>query len=232
MKGKTVEVAPFDSYTYSVVNRYTKERFGSFDSVLEAKEYAGRFHCDYWGDRFGDTYNLTKEERDSYLSYRIHIKYTTDKTSNRYLRRPFLIVNQYGDIIPRTVICNLGRKPYRNKSWENRCARREVIEKGLVKGKGNVNKIKNDWSYNESWDDWNQKVDYVNSAIRFYRRIGTHYERKWNEACNNEYGDGLIRRKRCGRNLPTSWDDMSSGMHRLYKSWKHNSKRCQQYKTK
>jgi hypothetical protein len=232
MKGKTVEVAPFASFTYFLVNRYTKERFSSFESILDAKTYAGRFYCDWWGERFGDTYNLSKEERDAYLMYRICIKYDDNKNRLRNLRRPFLIVNQYGDIVSLSDIWDAGRKPYRNHGWEDRCKKRNTIESNLVKCKGDGNKIKSDWAYRESWNNYSQEVDYTNDSFGYFRRISTTAERRANLGCDADYGQGFVRGARSYRNIPNSWDDVNCGAYGLSACWKHNSKRRKQWKPK
>lgn len=135
------------------------------------------------------------------------------------------------EVEPFYQIQEVERKPYRNYGWEARSAKANIIERGLVKKKGDGNKIKSDWSYREYWNTWTNEVDYTNDSLGiYYRRIRTTAERRANTGCDADYGPGLVRRSRCWRNLPNSWDDYTCGAWSVRASWKHNSKRRKQWK--
>lgn len=233
MKGKTVEVAPFDSFTYTLVNRYTKERFGPFDSILEAKDRASiicsQSNAWNWYDLFSASYYVNSTERWNYLVYKV----ARDAGKRTYfnMRAPFLIINQYGDIVPVVTIRDASG-PYKPKNYEPR--RRYAFDtvSSRVKVKGDGNKIKSDWSVRKVWNRYDNDWDHKNYAFGYFRSIRTLNERRANEGCITEYGTGLVRAARNKRNLPNSWDDIYCGAYDLTASWKHNSKRRKQWKPK
>ena len=80
--------------------------------------------------------------------------------------------------------------------------------------KNNKNKLKS-----ETWS-W------------FYRGVRTSNEIRQNNAHVNEHGQNMVRAKRRGFNIPSSWDDKPNSRWDTRKNWKHNSKRRHQWKHK
>lgn len=64
----------------------------------------------------------------------------------------------------------------------------------------------------------------------WFRRFSTKQEKSCSLLHEIEYAEyGFKVRVRRGKNLPDSWDDLSSSVNYGVKGWKHNSKRKHQY---
>lgn len=224
MKDKTVATVPFE-FRFFLVNRYTKEKFGPFDTVEEVKAFRHEKHrWFYWANElYANELPLNPKERKS-----VWLSSLRTDAERRY-ERPFCIVNHLGDIVHPDVIKAAGRSEYNNHGWEARSKKRDIIESGLVKRKGDGHKIKSDWAYRESWNNYTQEVCHTNDSFGYFRRILTTAERRANAGCDAEYGQGFVRGARRGHNLPNSWDDVNCGAYGLRACWKHNSKRRKQW---
>jgi hypothetical protein len=65
---------------------------------------------------------------------------------------------------------------------------------------------------------------------RYYREFSTNQEKSMYYLHLIEYRDIKLRiRAKRGALLPTSWDDLPTGMYDVEKSWKHNSHRNHQW---
>ena len=231
MKGKTVETVPF-AFRFFLVNRFTKERFGPFDSIEEAKSFRSfryeKYRWHYWASElYSDSLPLDRRERE-----KVWLDSLRSDAERRY-ERPFCIMTHLGDVVhPDEIKAASGRYVYRNNGWEARNKKRNIIKVGLVKRKGDGNKIKSDWAYRESWNTYTQEIDFTNDSFGYFRRISTTAEHRANAGCDADYGQGFVRGARRGHNLPNSWDDVQCGAYGLSACWKHNSKRRKQWKPK
>lgn len=228
MKGKTVETVPFE-YTYYLVHRETKKKEGPFKSIGEVKN----FKCDKY--RYSGGYAETMKIGGVHIRHEVEYRtlFSGARTFGYELRNPFCIVTHLGDVVhPDEIKAASGGYVYRNNGWEARNKKRNAIEVGLLKRKGDGNKIKSDWAYRESWSNYSQEVDYTNDSFGYFRRISTTAEHRANAGCDADYGQGFVRGARRGHNLPNSWDDVSCGAYGLKACWKHNSKRRKQWKPK
>lgn len=102
--------------------------------------------------------------------------------------------------------------------------------------KGNPNKIKRGYyEWSRYWRaDYNPKADWYEAPFKFgwFRPVRTRNETRQNAAHEQDIGPEIIRGRRRGRNLPSSWDDLPNSKQKSSKSWKHHSKRRKQWKAK
>lgn len=103
--------------------------------------------------------------------------------------------------------------------------------------KNNRDKIKSSYHETKHWyhpGNWATNRDpceyFTIQVVGYGRHPKTTNERRQNAAHCEEYGEWVVRGKRRGYNLPTSWEDRPLGVWKLKASWKHKSKRSKQYK--
>ncbi len=229
MKGKTVETVAF-VFRYFLVNRYTKEKFGPFDNIADAKAFKyEKYRYLYLDSNYSDKVEIDYKERENLWANSI-LKRSNE--IDRYAKKPFAIVNHLGDVIDPKIVQEAGREDWRNNRYDM------WRKRGLISGarrefrKANPNKLKMLYTTVKTVDTLGD-VDFDEMWMRsYYRRIRTTQERRMAVAHMDEYGAQMVRGKRRVRTLPNAWDDYSSNVWDLKNSWKHNSKRGQQYKTK
>lgn len=228
MKGKTVETVPF-AFRFFLVKRFTNERFGPFNSIQEAKSFQyEKYRWFYWtNELYSESLPLNLRERVN-----VWLDSMCSDAERRYTR-PFCIVNHLGGVVhPDEIKAASSGYVYRNHGREARNKKRNTIKVGLVKRKGDGNKIKSDWAYRKYWNTYSQEIDFTNDSLGYFRRISTTAEHRANAGCDADYGQGFVRGARRGGNLPNSWDDVHCGAYGLSACWKHNSKRRKQWKPK
>lgn len=230
MRSKTVETVPF-VFRYFLVNRYTKEKFGPFDNIVDAKAFKyEKYRYIYWdGNSYADKLEFNHQERQNQWAHNILGR---TKEVDRHAKKPFAILNHLGDVIDPKIVHEAGRGEWRNNRYER------WRERGLISGarrefrKYNPNKLKMLYSTVKTVDSLGD-IEYDETWMRsHYRRIRTTQERRMAIAHMDEYGAQMVRGKRRARTLPNAWDDYSSNVWDLKESWKHHSKRNKQYKTK
>jgi hypothetical protein len=125
--------------------------------------------------------------------------------NNRYA-----IKNEYGQNYEQPDELYRSTRPVRKTYWGRYTI--NCDEWNIRPPKNNINRMKAErWSWH-------------------YRSVKTMNETRQNSAHRSEYGPGLVRPSRGGRNLPNEWDDLPNSRWQTRKSWKHNSKRRHQWK--
>lgn len=71
-----------------------------------------------------------------------------------------------------------------------------------------------------------------NVRHQYFRPIHTRPEMRWNEAHCRDIDPEIVRGRRRKRLLPDSYDDLPCSMWKTDRSWKHNSKRPKQWKSR
>lgn len=242
MTKKIHNVEPF-RLTYTVQNIYTGEKFDKLQSIENALYYA-RFLIrhpktkTYLGKNVsyaGSFYELfTNSFRKSPHGWTIYIKrgvrYQWVDEVVRTDSPPIIIYDNLGAVVePRILTNHKAINPdYRisyHQSYAEWQKKRNKIDSGLCKHKGDARKVKTNWAVIETVDKYGD-VDYTYAHSHF-RSVATKNEQTQNVAHMDEYGYEMVRGRR--RKLVSSWDDVSSSYWGCRRSWKHNSKRRKQW---
>ena len=221
MKTTTVPTAPF-LYNYKIWDTIEKE----YVYTCTHRKDVYRTHTLFFNEW---VYKEVPVWRSRYSSF-----YDSARPKTRQERdyRRYKIIDHFGDEIEFDELHKQYGGP--NRRWRLR------IDGGVHNDKkpdvrykkGNPNKIKSGYHNGSWWDDDYKLYHYDHVTSGWYRAIRTHGERKRNAADVAEYGHTIVRGKRRGTNLPTSWDDERNATCEHLNSWKNHSKRRHQWKPK
>lgn len=252
---KTMQEIEAFEYYYSVQNVYESGIPRYFQTIEHAYGYVITcLYPSYWGKGVHDYAEVSDDDLftdcktpKSHVWYDNHAgKYSWDsKRTFRKGSKPFLVKNNLGAVIPASAFKNVEpaheTRPAKTVARLERQAEGRAIREAHTDyvdslrriKKGSADKIKYDFSV--SYCDYGMWGDGWSSNLSHHHKCRTTHEKRWNEAHDDEYGVeyGLWTRKaRTGRKLPSLWEDPGNASWDTRKSWKHNSKRKKQWKTR
>jgi hypothetical protein len=234
---KVVEVEPFTP-TYRAYNKVTGEYHGEFVRLIDAIHFVeAKFQPAYYEQsllsftlRLEPEIKIVRVVRGSgwWDETTKRVRYTKDV---KYVDpSQWVIVDELGIVNEGRV--KLERVTYRrerDQRWEDYTRKRNATDARMVRAKGSTNKVK---ASCVRVADTSDLEGYSTPQRNYFRRPQTTNEHRWNLAHSEEYGPGIVRGRRSGKNLVDAWDDRPVSIWDTERSWKHHSKRRKQWKPK
>ena len=243
---KMIEIEPLD-LTYSVVNVYRSPNeipryFQSLGHVhqflLNSMRYSPYSYLRIANTHELDLYDLVCED-DHKAGYKSntagYLSVDFWRATFRKNSKPYLIKDSTGRIITVREILKHNPQPLvrpKKKKEEKRYEYyQRIVDPKLVIRKKNLNKIKFHYGMKKYSSPITNEIDYDLNGP-WYRHVHTRNELRYNELHRKEYRNEfqVVRGRRSRKNLPTTWSELSADLYDRRKSWKHNSKRRNQWK--
>lgn len=217
-----INIDPFE-LSYRVFNKANNDIEYQCTSLYETFEYAKAHYTP-------KNYNIPLLSFTLKREQPIVIKHYNKPLISIFPPPEIVIQTNFGDIVSNDEIRNeikRNRKISKYDFWKERNER----DYNLLYTRKNRKKLKAAYrKYKYLYYSYGlYHYRYSNVSGNSFRKIKTFSEARETCGHQSDYGENIIRAKRGYKTIPSSWDDVSSGLWKKQYSWKHNSKRRKQW---